>query len=374
MIEKEVKKLFEEKITIALKHSRWLANMVPVRKKNGEIGICIDFKNLNIISLKDNYPLPKMDHILQKVVGSHRISMLDGFFGYNQVFVHLDDKDKTTFTTPWGTFMYSKMPFGLLNVGSTFQRALDIAFLEEKDKFVVIYLDDITVYSKYDEKHLQHLERIFLKCMKFAISLNPKKSHFALEEGKLLGNIISKDGIRIEPTRVEAIGHIALLRNTKEVQSFIGKVNFLRIFIIDCAEKMRNITEMLRKDSEIKWCSEARKSFEEIKTTLTKAPILISPNFEKDFQIYSFASERTIVGVLLQKNEEGFEQPIAFYSKTLRDAPLKYNILEKKAFSMIKALKDFRVYILHSHTIAYVPSIVVNDILTQPYPEGKRAK
>ena len=160
---------------------------------------------------------------------------------------------------------------------------MDIAFSEEKDKFVVIYLDDITIHSKTNKKHLQHLERVFLKCINFGISLNPKKSHFALEEGKLLGNIISKDGIKIDLARVEAIGQIALLRNKKEVQSFIGKVNFLRIFIIDCAEKMRNITKMLRKDSEIKWSSEAKKYFEEIKAALTKAPVLISPNFEKDF-------------------------------------------------------------------------------------------
>ena len=181
--------------------------------------------------------------------------MLDGLSGYNQVLVHLDDQDKTTFTTPWVTFMYSKIPFGLMNAWATFQRDMDIAFSEEKDKFVVIYLDDITLFSKTDEKNLQHLERVFLKCIKFGISLNPKKSHFALEEGKLLGHIISKDGIRIDPTRVEAIGQIAVPRKKKEVQSFIGKVNFLRRFIIDYAEKMRNITEMLRKDSEIKWSS-----------------------------------------------------------------------------------------------------------------------
>ena len=331
LIEREVKKLFEAKIIVALRHSRWLANVVPVRKKNGEIRICIDFRNLNRVSLKDNYPLPKMDHILQRVVGSHRISMLDGFSGYNQVLVHPNDQEKTTFTTPWGTFMYSKMPFELMNVGAIFQRAMDIAFSEEKDKFVVIYLDDITVFSKTDEKHLQHLERVFHKCLKFGISLNPKKTHFALEEGKLLGHIICKDGIKIDPIRVDAIRQIALPRNKKEVQSFIGKVNFLRRFIINCAEKMRTLTEMLRKGSEIRWSPEARKSFEDIKNALTKAPVLISPNFGKQFLIYSFATEHTLAGVLLQKNEEGHEQPIAFFSKTLRDAPLKYNILEKQA-------------------------------------------
>lgn len=285
LIEKEVKKLFEAKIILAIRHSHWLANMVPVRKKNGEIRISIDFRNLNRVSLKDNYPVPKMDHILQKVVGSQRISMLDGFSGYNQVLVHPDDQEKTTFTTPWGTFMYSKMPFGLMNAGVTFQRAMDIAFSEEKDKFVVVYLDDITVFSKSDEKHLEHLEMIFLKCMKFGISLNPKKSHFSLEEGKLLGHRISKYGIRIDPGRVDAIRQISLPRNKKEVQSFIDKVNFLRRFIIDCAEKMRNIIEMLRQGNEIKWTTEAKKSFEDIKIALTQAPILISPDFNKDFQI-----------------------------------------------------------------------------------------
>ena len=131
---------------------------------------------------------------------------------------------------------------------------------------------------------------------------------------------------------------------------------------------------MLRKGNEIKWAPEAKQSFSEIKTALTQAPMLISPNFEKDFQIYSFVSEHTAVGALLQKNEEGFEKPIAFYSKTLRDASLRYNIMEKRAFALIMALKDFRVYILHSHIVAYVPSIVVKDILTQPDPEGRRAK
>ena len=121
LVQREVKKLFEAKIIMALRHSRWLANVVPVSKKNGEIRICIDFRNLNRVSLKDNYPLPKMDHILQKAVGSQRMSMLDGFSRYNQVLVHPNDQEKTTFTTPWGTFMYSKMPFGLMNVGATFQ-------------------------------------------------------------------------------------------------------------------------------------------------------------------------------------------------------------------------------------------------------------
>jgi len=205
LIEKKIKKLFEAKIIVSLRFSKRLANLVPVRKKSGEIRLCVDFRNLNQVSLKDNYPLPKMDHILQRVAGSQRMSMLDGFSGYNQVAVHPDDQENTTFTTPWGTFMYAKMPFGLMNVGATFKGAIDIAFLEERDRFVVIYLDDITMFSKTDQDHLQHLRKVFLKCRNFGISLNPKKSNFAMEEGKLLGHIISKKCIRIDPDRVASI-------------------------------------------------------------------------------------------------------------------------------------------------------------------------
>jgi hypothetical protein len=120
LIAKEVKKLFDAKIIVSLRFSKWLENLVPIRKKSGEIRLCVDFKNLNQVSLKDNYPLLKMDHILQRVVGSQRMYVLDGFSGYNQVAIHPDDQEKTTFTTPWGTFMYAKMTFGLMNVGATF--------------------------------------------------------------------------------------------------------------------------------------------------------------------------------------------------------------------------------------------------------------
>jgi ribonuclease HI len=374
LIEKEIKKMYDAKIIVPLRFSKWVSNLVPTRKKTGEIRLCIDFRNLNKVSLKDNYPLSKMDHLLQRVVGSSRISLLDGFSGYNQVLVHLDDQDKTSFTTPWGTFMYVKMPFGLMNAGATFQRAMDITFMEEAGKFIVIYLDDVTMFSKSDDEHLGHLRRVFEKCRRFGISLNPKKCLFGLEEGKLLGHIMSKDGIRIDPSRIEAILKVEHPRNLKELQFFIGQINFLRRFIPNLAELLRNITNMLKKDIKIKWDSESRQSFEQVKRALIEVPVLISPDFTKDFYLFSFTSEHTIAAVLLQKNSEGYEQPIAFFNKALRDDALNYNIMEKQAFALVKAIQDFRVYILHSHTIAYVPNAVVKDILTHDNPDGRRGK
>jgi hypothetical protein len=160
-----------------------------------------------------------------------------------------EDKNKIAFTTPWGTFMYEKMSFGLMNAGATFQRAMDIAFIGEKDRFVVIYLDDITIFSASDEEHLQHLKQTFEKCRRYGISLNPKKSHFSMKEGKLLGHIVSPEGIKIDLERVKAIQQIDIPRNKKSIQSFIGKINFLRRFIPNFAEIVKYMTDMLKKDA-----------------------------------------------------------------------------------------------------------------------------
>ena len=131
---------------------------------------------------------------------------------------------------------------------------------------------------------------------------------------------------------------------------------------------------MLKKDGNFKWTVEAKRSFVDIKKALIEAPMLVSPNYAKEFIVFSFASEHTIAGVLLQKNEQNLEQPIAFYSKALRDSTLKYDIMEKQAYACVKALKELRVYILYSHSTVFVPSTAIKDILTQAKPDGRRAK
>eukprot|EP00253_Pinus_taeda_P032545 PITA_32545 len=174
----------------------------------------------------------------------------------------------------------------------------------------------------------KEIKRMF-EAGNMAFSLNPKKSLFSLEEGKLLGHIISKDGIRIDPERIQAILQIPYPRNIKELQAFLGKINFLRRFIPNLAELMRLLSNMLKKYAKVRWSLETKKAFESIKTALTQTPVLTSPQFDKDFIIFSFASKHTIAAVLLQKDDQGNEKPIAFFSRALRDAPLKYQIMEK---------------------------------------------
>lgn len=293
------------------------------------------------------------------------MSLLDGYSGYNQILVHEEDQGKTAFTTLWGTFQYVKIPFGLKNAGATFQRVMDISFSNEKYVFLVVYLDDLIVFSGSDDQHLYHLRIFFQKCREFGISLNPKKSLFFMEEGKLLSHIISKYCICIDPSRVKAIQKIFFPRKKKEIQAFNGKMNFLHRFVPNLAKHLREMTNMLKKESNVKWTTDAMKSFKLVKLALTTTPVLVSPDYTSDFIIFSFSSEHTLAVVLMKKKDQ-VEQPISFFSRAIRDVALRY--------TLIKSSKDLCIYILHSHTIAYVPNAVVKEVLTQTNLKGRRGK
>jgi hypothetical protein len=189
-----------------------------------------------------------------------------------------------------------------------------------------------------------------------------------------LGHIVSRDKIKIDPKRVKAIETINIPRNVKEIQSFLGKINFLRRFIPNFSQIVKLITDMLRKNYEVKWTAEAKVSFVHIKKVIHEAPVLASLDYLKEFLIFLFSSEHTIATILLQKNKEGFEQPIAFFSKILRDAELKYGKMENQAYAMVKALKSFRTYVLHFKIISYVPTSSIKDILVQPDSDEKRGR
>jgi len=250
---------------------------------------------------------------------------------------------------------------------------MDLSFVGKTSEFTVIYLDDLTVFSDSDESHLKHLSKVFDRCMKFGISFNPKKYLFVVKEGKLLAKIISK-GVIIDPKRVSAIHTLSLPRNKKEIQTFLGKINFLRRFIPNYAKIVKDIKNMLKKNNEVKWTVPARYDFDHIKNAISEAPTLASPNYYSPFSIFSFSSETTLAAVILQNTKNGDNHPIAFFSKVMRDAKLRYDIIEKQAYALIQYLKAFRTDVLHSHIIAYVPNHVVKTVLTQPDTNGRRGR
>jgi hypothetical protein len=189
-IRKELEKLLKAGIIFPVKYFEWVSNLVPVRKTTGQIRLCVDFHTLNQASIKDHFPLPNMEMILQQVAGSQIMSLVDSFSGYNQIKVKRTDKYKTTFITRWSTFSYERMNFVLSNAGATFQISMQIDFDDLIDKIIHIYLDDLTMYSKIRSDHFGHLKRVLMRCRKFDISLNPYKSIFNVTEGNLFGHIV----------------------------------------------------------------------------------------------------------------------------------------------------------------------------------------
>ena len=189
---------------------------------------------------------------------------------------------------------------------------MDLDFVGIKDKFVLIYLDELTVYSHSHHDHLQHLRKVFPKCRRYGISLNPKKFQFVLNEGKLLGHIVSGEGVKIDPVRVEAIQQLSIPRSKRDIQSFLGKIKNFRRLIPNFSELVKHIIVMLKKDAEIKWTDQERNSFEDIKKSIMEAPTLVSLDYTKGFYIFYFTSYDTVAVVLLQKNDEGIDHPIAF--------------------------------------------------------------
>jgi len=270
-----------------------------------------------------------MEQILQGVPGSELMSFLDVFSNYNQVLVHPDDQLKTTFRTKWGTYAYRKLPFGLINASTTFQRAMDIAFKGLVNKSVVIYLDDITLYSKKRGNHLKDLKQIFQCCQRYGISLNSKKSFFALSKGKLLGFILSKAGIHIDPDRIKEISEIPLPHNKKAMQSFLGQINFVKRFVPNFSRIVSPLQAMIKKNSIFKWGQEEYEAFNLIKQAIVNTPSLATPNFSDPFILYTFASNRSYAAILTQANQDKAEAPIAFFSSNLQGAELNYSDVEK---------------------------------------------
>lgn len=261
-----------------------------------------------------------MDNMLQLVKVSELLSTLDGFSRYNQVVVKQSKRIKNDFTTPWGTYVYVIMSFGLMNVGATFQREMDVAFSGYINDFIVVYENDVRFFSRRRSHHLQHLEKMLLRYKEYDISLNPKKCHFGVQKEKLLGHIVSEEGVMIDLERVEAISKVPIPRTKKGIQSFFGKINFIRRFISKFSELTIPITNMLKKYQSIKLEEDAIQVFIGIKEALKNTPVLAPPNYKKAFQMFFFSSENTIALVLLQKDDEGVERPIYFFSKAFQGA------------------------------------------------------
>jgi hypothetical protein len=250
---------------------------------------------------------------------------------------------------------------------------MDIAFRGLINHSVVVYLDDVTVYSKNKNYHIAHLRVVLLRCRKYDISLNPKNSIFAVEQGKLLGFIVSSDGMIIDLERTQVIAKLPPPTTKKSMQSFLGQINFVRRFVPSFSEMVRPLQNLIKKDAQYLWGTTENQAFNDIKKAIIAAPSLMSPDFSKDFTLYTFASDRSYAAVLTQKNSENNEVPIAFMSSTFKGAEINYPAVDQQAYAIFKAVKHFRSYLLTSRTKIIVPYLSVRNLLVQKELGEKRA-
>ncbi|GJT73874.1 reverse transcriptase domain-containing protein [Tanacetum coccineum] len=263
---------------------------------------------LNEATRKDHFPLPFMDQMLERLAGNQYYCFLDGFSGYFQIPIDPKDQEKTTFTCPYGTFAYRRMPFGLCNAPGTFQRCMMAIFHDMIEKTMEVFMDDFSVFGDSFSTCLSHLEKMLKRCEDTNLSLNWEKSHFMVKEGIVLGHKISKSGIEVDRAKVEVIAKLPHPTTVKGVRSFLGHAGFYRRFIQDFSKIARPMTHLLEKETPFFFSEECIESFNTLKRKLTEAPILIAPDWDLPFELMCDASDFAIGAVLGQRKNKHCSQ------------------------------------------------------------------
>nr|GEW35126.1 reverse transcriptase domain-containing protein [Tanacetum cinerariifolium] len=325
--------------------------LVPTRLVTGW-RVCIDYRKLNEATRKDHFPLPFMDQMLERLAGNEYYCFLDGFSGYFQIPIDPKDQEKTTFTCPYGTFAYKRMPFGLCNAPGTFQRCMMAIFHDMIERTMEVFMDDFSVFGNSFSQCLTNLENMLKRCEDTKLALNWEKSHFMVKEGIVLGHKISKKGIEVDKAKIEVISKLPHPTTVKGIRSFLGHAGFYRRFIKDFSKISRPMTHLLEKDSPFIFSDECIQAFWTLKDKLTEAPILIAPNWDQPFELMCDASDFAVGAVLGQRIEKHF-RPIHYASKTMNHAETNYTTTEKEMLAVVYAFEKFRSYLIMNKSIVY---------------------
>ncbi|XP_058725708.1 uncharacterized protein LOC131597002, partial [Vicia villosa] len=374
-IKEEVEKQLKAGFLSVCEYPPWIANIVPVPKKDGKVRMCVDYRDLNRASPKDDFPLPHIDVLFDNTAQYSVFSFMDGFSGYNQIKMAPEDMTKTTFTTPWGTYCYKVMPFGLKNAGATYQRAMVTLFHDMIHKEIEVYVDDMIAKSQTEEEHLVYLEKLFARLRKFKLRLNPNKCTFGVRSGKLLGFIVSQRGIEVDPDKVRAIQSMPAPKNEKEVRGFLGRLNYIARFISHLTDTCEPIFKLLRKNQDIRWDDHCQEAFEKIKQYLQEPPILMPPVPGRPLLMYLTVLEGSMGCVLGQHDESGRKECAIYYlSKKFTDCESRYSLLEKTCCALVWAARRLRQYMLTHTTLLISKMDPIKYIFEKPALTGRLAR
>ncbi|KAK1629862.1 hypothetical protein QYE76_004177 [Lolium multiflorum] len=382
VVRNEVLRLLEAGIIYPIADSRWVSPVHCVPKKGGMTVVpndndelipqrvvvgyrmCIDFRKVNKVTKKDHYPLPFIDQMLERLSKNTHFCFLDGYSGFSQIAVKAKDQEKTTFTCPYGTYAYRRMPFGLCNAPATFQRCMSAIFHGFCESIVEVFMDDFSVYGNSFDSCLRNLDKVLQRCEETNLVLNWEKCHFMVNEGIVLGHKISERGIEVDRAKVEAIEKMPYPRDVKGIRSVLGHAGFYRRFIKDFSKISKPLTNLLQKDVPFVFDDDCKEAFETLKKALTTAPIVEPPDWNLPFEIMCDASDFAVGAILGQRVDKKLNV-IHYASKTLDAAQRNYATTEKELLAVVFACDKFRSYIVDSKVTIHTDHAAIRYLMTK---------
>jgi len=341
-IERQVEDLLQRGL-VKESNSPWSSPVVLVTKKDGSQRFCVDYRLVNAATVKDAYPLPRIDDSLSALSGAKWFSTLDLASGYWQVPMDPASSGKAAFVTTSGLYEWTVMSFGLTSSPSTFERLMELILAGLRFETCLIYLDDIIVYGKTFEEELKRLEDVFVRLRSSGLKLKPSKCVLFPKSVTYLGHIVSENGIETDLVKVERVCEWPVPENVTEVKSFLGLASYYRRFVPNFAQVARPLHKLAEATVDFTWTPECQSSFQKLKTLLSTAPLLAYPDFRAEFILDTDASNHGI-GAVLSQLKDGVEHPVAYASRTLPKAERNYCVTRKELLAVVEFVKQFRHY------------------------------
>eukprot|EP01129_Flabellula_baltica_P006938 TRINITY_DN2653_c0_g1_i5.p1 TRINITY_DN2653_c0_g1~~TRINITY_DN2653_c0_g1_i5.p1 ORF type:complete len:1752 (+),score=245.22 TRINITY_DN2653_c0_g1_i5:186-5441(+) len=360
---------FLDRGIISYSNSPWAAPIVLVRKSNGKWRFCCDYRKLNKVTIGDSHPIPKIEEIFAQLSGSRIFSSIDLTSGFHQIKLAEEDKEKTAFRSPMGLFEWNVLPFGINNAPVVFQRCMEAIFSAYLYQFVLIYIDDIIIYSNSFDDHLSHIEKVLDICIERNIIINMAKSTFAVSSIDYLGYTISEGHLHMNEEKIQGILDFPQPSNTSQIASFLGMANYYRHFIDGYAKKTLHLTEASN-SPKFSWTDDCSREFLSIKEILSNEPVLTLPDLSKMFYLATDWSKHAIGAVLFQKHNN-LDRPIAFYSRKTRGSELNYCSYEGELLAIIEAVRRYRVYLLGKRFTLLTDHKTLTWMLSQSLEKSK---
>nr|AAL68643.1 polyprotein [Oryza sativa Japonica Group] len=341
-IEQQVREMLDKGI-IQPSSSPFSSPVLLVKKKDGTWRFCVDYRHLNAITVKNKYPLPIIDELLDELSRAQWFTKLDLRAGYHQIRMKMSDEHKTAFKTHSGHYEFRVIPFGLTSAPATFQGGMNSILSPLLRRCVLVFVDDILIYSATLEDHVNHLRQLFQILVKHQLKVKQSKCSFAQQRLSYLGHIITPNGVSTDDDKIRVVQNWPVPGSVKELRSFLGLTGYYRKFVCHYGILSKPLTNLLRKGQLYIWTSETEAAFQALKQALITAPVLAMPNFSEPFIVETDASDKGIGAVLMQH-----QHPIAFLSKALGPRHQGLSTYEKKSLAIMLAVEHWRPYLQHA--------------------------